>query len=60
MRRSSRLRGAAALFLIVKGVIGPRLWLFSALRIPIPPLPLRVLLLLTLALILVRLFAGVT
>jgi CAAX protease family protein len=46
------------IFVLLEGIIGPRLWLFGLLRLPLPPFWLRVPTLLALALILVRFFAG--
>jgi membrane protease YdiL (CAAX protease family) len=46
------------IFLVLEGVIGPRLSLFTWLRLPLPPVWLRVPILLGLALLLVRLVAG--
>ena len=46
------------IFLVLEGVIGPRLSLFSCLQLPLPPVWLRVPILLGLALLLVRFVAG--
>ncbi len=46
------------IFLVLEGVIGPRLSLFSWLQLPLPPVWLRVPILLGLALLLVRFVAG--
>jgi CAAX protease family protein len=46
------------IFLVLEGVIGPRLALFSLLQLPLPPVWLRVPILLGLALLLVRFVAG--
>ena len=45
---------------LLEAIIGPRLWLFSLLGLPLPPSWLRVPFLLGAALMLVRLFAGVS
>jgi hypothetical protein len=46
------------IFFTLEGVIGPRLWLFSWFRLPLPPVWLRVPILLGLALLLIRFVAG--
>jgi hypothetical protein len=62
-KRSSTYGAAGGLrllliFFALEGVIGPRLSLFSWLRLPLPPVWLRVPILLGLALLLVRFVAG--
>ncbi|MEY2498052.1 MAG: protease family protein [Verrucomicrobiota bacterium] len=47
------------IFVLLEGVIGPRLWLFSLCGLPVPPTWLRVPVLLVLAMVLIRFFAGV-
>jgi membrane protease YdiL (CAAX protease family) len=47
------------IFILLEGVIGPRLSLFSILGLPLPPAWLRVPALLLLTMILIRVFAGV-
>jgi membrane protease YdiL (CAAX protease family) len=47
------------IFMLLEGVIGPRLSLFSLFGLPVPPAWLRVPVLLVLAMVLVRFFAGV-
>ncbi len=49
-----------AVFVLLEGVIGPRLWLWRLLDLPMPPGWLRVSVLMALALILVRFAARVT
>src|SRR5438876_11168221 len=46
------------IFILLEGVIGPRLSLFSLTGLPLPPAWLRVPVLLVLAMVLVRFFAG--
>jgi uncharacterized protein len=46
------------IFILLEGVIGPRLPLFRVFGLPLPPAWLRVPILLTLAMILIRAFAG--
>src|SRR3984893_11808357 len=63
-RRPAAYDSAAGLrllliFILLEGVIGPRLLLFSLFGLPLPPAWLRVLALLVLAIVLVRFFAGV-
>ena len=48
-----------AIFLLLEGLIGPRLWLFRAVGLPLPPVWIRVPVMLIVALTLVRLAAGV-
>jgi len=47
------------IFILLEGVLGPRLWLFGLGGLPVPPAWLRVPALLVLAMVLVRFFAGV-
>jgi membrane protease YdiL (CAAX protease family) len=63
-RRSPEYDSSAGLrllliFILLEGVIGPRLWLFSLFGLPVPPAWLRVPVFLVLAMALVRFFAGV-
>jgi uncharacterized protein len=64
-RRTADLAPSAGLklllvFVLLEGVLGPRLWLFDALGIAQPAAAIRVAALLALALLLVRTFAGVS
>ena len=63
-RRSPAYDSSAGLrllliFVLLEGVVGPRLWLFSLCGLPLPPAWLRVTVLLVRAIVLVRFFAGV-
>jgi membrane protease YdiL (CAAX protease family) len=46
------------IFVLLEGILGPRLWILSALKLPIIPASVRVPLLLIVVLLLIRYFAG--